>query len=98
MQRRIYCSALLFLLGILFTASMKAQCIGFEAWRSPRYGGINALYCYLRLNGISCEYQDLLKGKAKQAGTGRQTAAALTELAAKAGVPLELRSLAMNEL
>jgi len=67
-------------------------------WRCAANGGINALYCYLRVNDGNCDYSDLVKEQAQIVGSGMHTAATLVQLAAKHGAPLRPVSLTMSEL
>jgi hypothetical protein len=70
----------------------------FRSWRVPANGGINALYCYLSVNGVSCGYTNLLRWQTNELGTGTHTALTLAHLAAKAGLPLRPASVTIKEL
>jgi ABC-type bacteriocin/lantibiotic exporter with double-glycine peptidase domain len=67
-----------------------------DPWRCSTNGGINALYCYLRINQVRCEYSDLLR---EQPGDGSvHSVATLAQLASAHGLPLQPVSLTWNEL
>lgn len=67
-------------------------------WRSPEYGGINALYCYLHINGINCLYSNLFNEQASAKDGAKQTPQALASLAAKYGRPLHPVFLTLKDL
>jgi ABC-type bacteriocin/lantibiotic exporter with double-glycine peptidase domain len=70
----------------------------FNNWRCASNGGINALYCYLSVNGVSCKYADLLREQKKEVKNRQHTALTLVHLAAKYGLPLQTVSITENEL
>jgi len=90
--------ALLLLRGISATSARAELEQPFHPWRCPANGGINALYCYLRINGVSCPYSELLREQEEQKGTRVHTAATLVQIAARKGLPLQSVSLTMDEL
>ena len=69
-----------------------------ETWRCAANGGINALYCYLKINDVRCEYTDLLNERKRRCGTNEMTAIDLAEIASRYGVPLRTFSVNMHEL
>ncbi len=68
-----------------------------QPWRTARNQGVNALFCYLRVHDVACEYIDLVKEQALEIGSGSYSAKALVHLAAKHGVVLRVTSLTMEE-
>jgi ABC-type bacteriocin/lantibiotic exporter with double-glycine peptidase domain len=70
----------------------------FPAWRCPTNGGINVLYCYLRINGIPCSYSNLLRSQEEILDNREFTALTMEQLAAKNSRPLEAVSLNMGDL
>jgi predicted double-glycine peptidase len=92
---------LVFLLGFLSLASVvsaQEKEPTWIPWRCPKNQGVNALFCYLRANKVTCEYSDLVKAQAKELGTVSVSANALVHLAASSGVTLRVASLTMKEL
>ena len=67
-------------------------------WRCPANGGINILYCYLRINGITCNYSNLLHRQEDILGHREFTALTMEQLAAKNGLQLKVVSLKMEDL
>lgn len=67
------------------------------SWRCSENGGINALYCYLRTNGVSCAYSDLLCAQSKSREPD-YSAATLARIGTENGIPLRMVSLNMREL
>src|SRR6185369_15479340 len=65
-------------------------------WRDKAHGGVNVLYCYLRLNGIPCNYSNLVKQADLE--TQPQSALTLARLAARSGQPLRTVSLTFDQL
>jgi ABC-type bacteriocin/lantibiotic exporter with double-glycine peptidase domain len=71
----------------------------FVPWRTPNNGGVNALYCYLRINGVTCGYDDLLKRRDEQlVGNTPLTAGILAKLSAQTGYPLRVVMLDMKKI
>lgn len=70
----------------------------FPNWRSPANGGINILYCYLRINGVSCEYSNLLRSQEEVTDNKEFTALTMEQLATKNGLPLKAVLLDMKDL
>jgi ABC-type bacteriocin/lantibiotic exporter with double-glycine peptidase domain len=85
------------LLCALLLGSFVSSAQDLSSWRSPEGGGINALYCYLRVNGVKCDYTDLLR-ELKSDSTTTYSAITLAHLAAKHGFPLRAVSLTVDEL
>ena len=56
------------------------------------------LYCYLRVNGLSCRYSDLARQRGGEAGMLPDSALTLVRLAAKHGVALRPVLLTIKEL
>jgi hypothetical protein len=57
-------------------------------WRNAVNGGINSLYCYLRVNRIACSYSELVRQQAELLQDRPQSVALLAQLAARKGVQL----------
>lgn len=70
----------------------------FPAWRCPANGGINILYCYLRINRIPCGYSNLLRSQDKVLDNREFTALTMEQLAAQNGLPLKAVALTMKDL
>jgi len=67
-----------------------------EIWRSPANDGINAMYCYLRINGIQCDYSALA---AQGFQSNRQaTLLSLSRLGERNGRPLQAALLTIEQL
>jgi hypothetical protein len=71
---------------------------GSRIWRCPENGGINVLYCYLRVNDLKCEYADLLREESNIIGNGNCSLLTLAELSSKHAVRLRPVSLTVDEL
>lgn|GEM_PF-3557524 len=69
-----------------------------QVWRCPANGGINVLYCYLRINGFPCEYSDLIGARDREVGKGPYSAKTLVNIAAAQHLPLRAASLSMMEM
>lgn len=87
---------------LLLSAGSAVLCSGThsassQVWRCPANGGINVLYCYLRANGIACEYSRLVKDQMGEAKT-RQTAAVLARVATRNGLPMRPFLLTIDQL
>lgn len=98
MKRHQLLSFAFLILTSASTASIDGREISFKPWRSPANGGINVLYCYLRVNGISCEYSDLIKEQSSESEAKRHTVSTLAKIASSKGLPLRPFSLTMDEL
>jgi ABC-type bacteriocin/lantibiotic exporter with double-glycine peptidase domain len=70
----------------------------FPVWRCPANDGINILYCYLRINGMPCDYSNLLRSQEAILDKREFTALTMEELAAKNGLPLKTVALTMKDL
>lgn len=66
-------------------------------WRSPRHQGINALFCYLRVNEVACLYPDLVQEQERLVGNGPFSADTLVSIASKYGVNFKVAHLSMAE-
>jgi hypothetical protein len=82
----------------LFAVQAGAETVSFEPWRCAANGGINALYCYLRTHGLDCNYSDLLNDQERSLEKESHTAGTLARLATQRGLPLQARSLTLDEL
>jgi hypothetical protein len=89
--------ALLFLCTVS-VVSTHAEPLPPYQWRCADRGGVNVLYCYLRANGVACEYLQLVKEQMEETGGKIHTAVTLMHLAAKNSLPLQAFSLTMSEL
>jgi hypothetical protein len=69
-----------------------------QFWRSSEYGGVNALYCYLHVNGSKCEYSNLVEQQSREVGTGPCSLLTLMRLSVQNDMPLRAVSMTMNEL
>lgn len=67
-------------------------------WRTAERGGLNALFCYLRVHGVSCEYSELVEQHLHAAGTDSCTAISVAQLAGRFGRPLAPASLTIKDL
>ena len=56
------------------------------------------MFCYLRIHGIECTYDDLLKGQPLPQSGIKYTAKTLAGIAAKYGMKLRVVSMSMQEL
>lgn len=74
-----------------------AQIPSVEPWRVASRGGVNTLYCYLRIHGIQWQYDAMLQDTVNSDNTNH-TALTLSRLSAKHGLPLRPVSLTMDEL
>ena len=72
--------------------------MAFNPWRCSANGGINALYCYLRVHQVNCDYASLVKEQSIEVGAAPCSALTLVHLAAKNGLSLQAVSLTMDEL
>jgi ABC-type bacteriocin/lantibiotic exporter with double-glycine peptidase domain len=70
----------------------------FPIWRCPANGGVNIIYCYLRINRIPCDYSNLLRNQKEILGNGEFTALTMEQLAAKNGLPLKTVALTLKDL
>jgi ABC-type bacteriocin/lantibiotic exporter with double-glycine peptidase domain len=84
-------------LGVASTIAARGDDALSHPWRSAANGGVNVLFCYLRAHGVACEYPELLREQAEEEGP-THTAATLSRLAAKSGLPLQPALLTMDEL
>jgi ABC-type bacteriocin/lantibiotic exporter with double-glycine peptidase domain len=97
MQYRQFFVVVLSILCLMATTLVPGeQHLPVKQWRSSTNGGINALYCYLQINGIRCQYSELRTQQMEDGGP--LTAATLVRLAAENGVSLQVRSLTMGDL
>jgi hypothetical protein len=68
-------------------------------WRTAANGGINVLYCYLKVNGIRCDYSELEREQqVALASHSQSTALTIRKLAHLHGVALSVRKLTWDEL
>lgn len=89
------------LLLILFIALLRLTPFAEDAqmmWRNATNGGVNVLYCYLKVNGIDCGYPDLARENAKAVLSGNYNLLTLSKLAAKNGIPMVPVSLTLDQL
>lgn len=70
---------------------------GERPWRSAENGAVNTLYCYLRIRGCSCDYQELCR-IGNTYDTFCNSAADLCDLSEKHGNPLVAASLTKDKL
>src|SRR4051812_32536084 len=69
-----------------------------ETWRCSANGGINVLYCYLKTQGLACEYRDLIVEQSKALGEAPHNAKSISDIASKHGLPLRAVSLTLTQL
>jgi hypothetical protein len=70
----------------------------FAIWRDQRSGGINALYCYLRLHGAKVEFKEFHQKHLSALGTNEENVLTLCRLAEEYGVALKPYTLTVDEL
>jgi Peptidase C39 family len=83
----------LILLGALAVARA-GSAPGAEPWRCAKNGGINCLFCSLRVSGATCRYTQLERELARETHREPESALTLVELAARHG--LALRAVSLN--
>ena len=90
---------MVFQLYALTLASIAARGEEFsgQTWRSAENGGVNVLYCYLRINGVTCEYAELLE-ELSRSGTGNYSALTLAKAATRNAFPMRTAALTMDDL
>jgi PAS domain-containing protein len=91
-------AAAVLLLWAAVAPALTVHCDATSEWRCARRGGVNALYVYLRVNGVACKYPDLAREQRRAVGNGPCTASTLRCIAAEYGLSLEPVRLNLGEL